>query len=168
MKSYTVLMDQKIYVKMTILPKEIYRFFGTPIKIPMAFCHRTGTNNSKICTEARKTQILKRILRKRTKLKVSHSLVLNYTTKLQYSKQYGVGTKTGAGTKTDMQIKGTEQPRKKPTLLWSVNLQQRKQKYTMGKRQSSMNGVGKTGQLHAKVGNWTTFSHHIQNKLKMD
>ena len=25
-----------------------------------------------------------------------------------------------------------------------------------------INDVGKTGQLHAKESNWTTFSHHIQ------
>ena len=26
----------------------------------------------------------------------------------------------------------------------------------------SINGVGKTGQLHVKDSNWTTFSHHIK------
>ena len=30
------------------------------------------------------------------------------------------------------------------------------------KTASSINGVGKTGQLHAKESNWTSFSHHIQ------
>ncbi len=34
--------------------------------------------------------------------------------------------------------------------------------YNKEKRASSINGVGKTGQLHAKESNWTTFSHHIQ------
>ena len=42
-------------------------------------------------------------------------------------------------------------PRTKPTLLESVHLQQRRQQdYTMGKRVSSTNGVGKSGQIHAK------------------
>ena len=27
---------------------------------------------------------------------------------------------------------------------------------------SSINGVGKTGQLYAKESNWTTFSHHAE------
>ena len=27
---------------------------------------------------------------------------------------------------------------------------------------TSITGVGKTGQLHAKEGKWTTFSHHTQ------
>jgi len=30
-----------------------------------------------------------------------------------------------------------------------------------------LNGVGKSGQLHAKESNWTTFSHR-GHKLKMD
>jgi len=56
----------------------------------------------------------------------------------------------------------------KPTHIWSINLQQRRQKYTMGKRGYSINGVRKTGQLHVK--NITTLSHTIhkktQNRLK--
>ena len=34
--------------------------------------------------------------------------------------------------------------------LWSINLQQRRQDYTMEKSVSSINGAGKTGQLHVK------------------
>ena len=30
------------------------------------------------------------------------------------------------------------------------------------KTASLINGVGKTGQLHVKESNWTTFSHHTQ------
>ena len=33
---------------------------------------------------------------------------------------------------------------------------------------SLVNNVGKTGQLHAKESNWTTFSHHIQKQTQMD
>ena len=35
--------------------------------------------------------------------------------------------------------------------------------HTGDKTVSSINGVGKTGQLHTKESNWTTFSHHVQN-----
>ena len=50
----------------------------------------------------------------------------------------------------DQQI-GTESPGIKPTHLWSPNLWQRRQEYTMAKRQSlSIIGTGKTRQLHIK------------------
>jgi len=48
-------------------------------------------------------------------------------------------------------MNGTEwEPRNKSTHVWSINLCQRSQEYTLGKRQSPINGVGKTGQPHAK------------------
>ena len=52
------------------------------------------------------------------------------------------------------------EPRREPTLTWSVNPRQKRQECTMGKR---INRVGKTGWLPAKESNWTAFSHHIKN-----
>lgn len=37
-----------------------------------------------------------------------------------------------------------------------------------GKTDYSINGVGKTLQLHAKESNWIIFSHHTKNKPQMD
>ena len=40
-----------------------------------------------------------------------------------------------------------QKPRNKHTHLWSINLWERRQEYTMEKRQSFNSGAGKTGQL---------------------
>ena len=63
-------------------------------------------------------------------------------------------------------MESNRKTRNEPTLIWAINLQQGRQVYTMGKKMaSSMNCVGKTGQLHTKESNWTTFSHYAQKYI---
>ena len=52
------------------------------------------------------------------------------------------------------------EPRNRPMYIWSINLQQRSHEYTTGEGHLFNNGVGKTGQPHAKEQNWPTILHH--------
>ena len=61
------------------------------------------------------------------------------------------------------------EPRDKPTHQWTINLPQRRQEYTMGKKTvSSASGVGKAGQLHVNQWSENTPLHHIQTQTKND
>ena len=78
-------------VKMTILPKSMYRFNAISIKRAMAFFHKSRTENFKICMETQKT------LNNQSNLEEEHSwrnhlLTSDCSAKLQSSKEYGTGT----------------------------------------------------------------------------
>ena len=70
-------------VKMTILPKAIYRFNAISIKLPMAFFTELDQTFYDLYSNTKDPKYPKQSWERKTELEESGSLTSNYTTKLQ-------------------------------------------------------------------------------------
>ena len=115
--------------KMTILPNAIYRFNVTPIKLPMAFFTELEQKISQFRWNAKAPKYPQQSWERRMELEESTFLTSDYSTKLQSSSILVAQIQKYRPRKQD------RKPRNKPMHLWVPYFWQRRQEYTMEKRQ---------------------------------
>ena len=96
-----------------VLPRMIDRFNAIPIKIPVTSFAEIEKSILQFTWNLKGPQIGKTILKRKTKLEISHFLISKLSAELWYSK------KGGTGIKTEIWNNGTKQKPQKQIHTWS-------------------------------------------------
>ena len=116
-------------VRITILPIAIYRLNVIPIKLPMAFFHRTRTKNFTIHMETQKTLNRQTSLEKEWSWRNQPSWVQIMLQSYSHQDSIVLGQK-----QKYRPMEQDRKPRNKAMHLWVPYFWQRRQEYTMGQR----------------------------------